>query len=396
MSGRFAPFTQRVSRVAAIAVVAALAVASCKRAEPIAKPSQVDAAVASTSVASAAPSPRTPAAPVAPVELTDAAARIGDGGGSAYSAGALAGFDAGASACKRIEGPLPALPARFVERSGLRAGAFEYAQDSTGSVRRKAGEGAGRLVGEARPGSRIAVAPIGDGHSVMAFLANRKTSEGIQSQAFIVLDEGEPLRLSEEGSGATFVELAQRGRDVVAVLIDARIAMTPAHARIVSLAGDKLALGTDAVVFIGGTPERRTTAAIATSSRKTAFVLLAMAEGVSTFGMATIRVDDPPKDDAPVTWSLYPNGLDPAPVATTHGGDTMYFARVRPAFADRGSVRVLELGRLGDDGVSTLLGTYAASATLKNIVVDVDAKGVVSLFYDDGQGAWVQRLTCAG
>jgi hypothetical protein len=330
-----------------------------------------------------------------PSGITPTAAPVSAHAASSASSSARVG-DGGVLACKRLEGPKPSPALRFTERAGLRVGAFEYSLDAaTGAVQRKRADGTSRVVATARPGTHLAAATIGDGHSIVAYLANRTTTEGVQSQAFVVLDDGIPVRLSEDGSGATSVELAPRGRAVVAVLVDARTAMTPVHARILEASGDRLSIGNDAVVFVGGTPERRTAAAIATSNGKISYVLVAMAESALTFGMATIRIDDVPKDDAPVSWSLYPNGLDPAPVVATHGHETMYFARVRPALAEQRSPRILEVGRLSNDGVLTLLGVYASGATLKNLTLDADAGGVLTLGYDDDAGSWTQRLFCA-
>ena len=48
--------------------------------------------------------------------------------------------------------------------------------------------------------------------------------------------------------------------------------------------------------------------------------LLPIAKDVGSFGLAIVRLDEPPRVDEPVVWSMYPNGLDPAPIAAASGG----------------------------------------------------------------------------
>ena len=69
----------------------------------------------------------------------------------------------------------------------------------------------------ARPGSRIAAAIYPQEHAVVAYLADRKTTEGVLMQAFAVLDAQEPVRISDEGAGATSIDLGRSGNAVVAV-----------------------------------------------------------------------------------------------------------------------------------------------------------------------------------
>ena len=204
------------------------------------------------------------------------------------------------------------------------------------------------------------------------------------------------MRLSEDGSGATFVDLARRGTRLLAMTIDARVAMTPAHARPLALEGGKLVLGTDAVVFVGGSAERHNAGALATSTDGSAFELIAVADGASAFGMAAIRVEDPPHEDEPVVWSLYPNGLDPAPIAATHGGAAMIVARVRPRTADPKSSRVLELGVLSREGAFAPSCIVDEAPFIKDVELELDRQGALWVFYRDPRGSVLERRALAG
>ena len=273
-------------------------------------------------------------------------------------------------------------------------GAFAFCPNKGGDVVRtpRAG-GAGKNVGAQRSGAHIDAASL-DGHALMAYLASRKTTEGWVSEAWAVVDDAPPMRISEDGAGATAIDLAPRGASVVAMMIDARRASTQVHARVLTFANGKIALGADAVVFIGSPGERGTAASIATPESGAGYVLLPIAKDTTTFGVATIVVDDAPKIDAPVVWSMYPNGLDPAPIAATQGHTPMRVARVRPLAAEASAARVLELGKLAADGAFTSQGFVATHGAASDLAVDVDGTGALWLFYTDSAGSWLERRVC--
>jgi hypothetical protein len=269
------------------------------------------------------------------------------------------------------------------------AGDVLFCPDASGAIHAWHG-GSGSVVAHARAGTDVAAAAAG-GHVALAYLAERMTSEGLVREAWVAVDDGPPVRLSEEGSGATFVELALRGTQILAMTIDARVAMTPAHARPLSLERGKLVLGSDSVVFVGGSAERHNAGALATARDGTAFELVAVADGASAFGMAAIRVEDPPHEDEPVVWSLYPNGLDPAPIAATHGGPTMVVARVRPRTEDPKSSRVLELGILSREGAFAPGCIIDEAPFIKDVEVELDRQGGLWVFYRDPRGSVLER-----
>jgi hypothetical protein len=265
-----------------------------------------------------------------------------------------------------------------------------YCADSAGALHR-VHAGTKTLVGEARAGMRIAAAAIGE-HAAVAFLAARKTTEGLTNHAWIAVDDRLPEVLSEEGSGATHVALAPRGQEMIALYLDARMAMTPVHARVVSWTGAP-ALGKDAVLFIAGSPERRTRAAIGVSASSDAFGLLPIAHD-SDFGMAAIPIPAELHEDVPAVWSDYPNGLDPALVAATFGVTPIRVARVRPLEARPDSPRVLELGKLDGAGAFTSQGFVQTEGTITSLAVAADSTGALWLAYTDGGGSWVERRAC--
>ena len=302
---------------------------------------------------------------------------------------------------------VPPRPSSFV---GMRwppcelAGRFTYCQAPGGAIVRstRAG-GAGdktaapvaKTIAQSRSGTRIAAASLGPDRSVVAFLDLRHTTEGEMLQAFIALDEREPVRLSEEGAGATTLRFLPRGESPVAVYLDTRTAMVPVHARPVALRDGALALGTDAVLFVGGSPERGIDFAVASAGGK-GLAFVPMPRETLDFGVATIPIDDPPKDDVAAVWSRYPNGLDPAPIgaAPARDGKSAWVARVRPREQAPGSPRILELGRADAAGAFTSYGEIALGRAVTDVALVEDGAGAVWILYGDATVTWLERRVC--
>jgi hypothetical protein len=106
---------------------------------------------------------------------------------------------------------MPAKPASFVAMRWPPcdiAGRFVYCQGGGGAiVRTTLGAADGKTMAKSKPGARFAAAIVGAGdHSVVAFLETRMTSEGSMLQAFVALDDQEPMRLSVDGAGARWKE----------------------------------------------------------------------------------------------------------------------------------------------------------------------------------------------
>ena len=246
---------------------------------------------------------------------------------------------------------------------------------------------------KSQPSTRLSASSLGDGHAIVATLDARTTTEGVRMQAFVTLDDGETVRLSDEGAGATVVRVFPRGDGAVALYLDARTSMTPVHARPISLKKAELALGDDAVVFIGGPPERGVELTPA-GSGLTFFALVPLARETADFGMAAIPIGEKPKEDVQPAWSFYPNGIDPAPIAATIGGGPTWVARVRPSDRAPGSPRILELGRIDSAGSFTSLGAVSSGKRITDMAIAADTHGSVWLLYGDSNATWLERRVC--
>ncbi|MGO8999378.1 MAG: hypothetical protein ACLQVI_39130, partial [Polyangiaceae bacterium] len=275
------------------------------------------------------------------------------------------------------------------------AGAFSFCMDGGGAIHRRSLETEGKdgVGARARAGSVFAAELVAAAHVVVAYLAERQTSVGVMSEAYAVLDDGPPLRLSDEGSGATHVSLASRAGSLLALLIDGRTAMTPVHGRSLTIAGGRLVAREDVVVFVGGGAEANTRGALGVSASGAAFALVPIA-GEASFGLAAIKLDDPPRLDEPTTWSAYLNGLDPAPVVATRGTTPIRVGRVRPLEARADSPRGLELGKLDEAGTFVPYGLVSSKGRVRSPALAVDRAGMLWLAFTDGAGTWLERRAC--
>jgi hypothetical protein len=261
-------------------------------------------------------------------------------------------------------------------------------------VHRTTRDGGGEtLVASSRSGSRISAVTLAGTHSALGYLASRQTSEGWMSEAWLAVDDEIPVRLSDEGSGATSVMLAPRKASALALMVDARVALTALHVRPLSFAG-RAQIGEDVVVFVGGPGDRRSAATVALPASGSAWALLPIARDIGTFGMAAVRVEEPALVDEPVIWSMYPNGLDPAPVASAVLGAKTWVARARPQSPEPGATRVLELGTVGDSGTFAPHDILATASRLTDVALAADRQGALWVAWVDAAGSWLERVLC--
>jgi hypothetical protein len=284
-------------------------------------------------------------------------------------------------------------PAKSTIPSCAAAGDVFYCPDATGAIHRSRGTPeTDAVVAKSKPGTDLAAASLA-GRPLVAYLADRVTTEGLVREAWAAMEGAAPLRVSEDGSGATFVDLAPRGDTLLALTIDARVAMTPAHARVLSLDGDKIAVGKDAVIFVGGAGERHNAGTLAIGPGGTAFALIPVSEDAVRFGMAAIAIDDPPVDDSRVVWNFYPNGIDPAPVAATRGESALHVARVRPKNDAPDAPHLLEVGMLDATGAFRPSCVAAESTFVKDVEVVQGRQKSLWVFYRTPAGSHLAHVT---
>jgi hypothetical protein len=290
--------------------------------------------------------------------------------------------------------PPPSAPTRAQRVPCAVTGDLAFCPDRTGIVRRSTLAGAdSQWTASAVAGSRVSAARAPGSSAVLVYLARRQTSEGWVTEAWIVAKEGRPERLSEDGSGATSAALAARGSSLLAVTVDSRVALTAMHAREVRY-DHGLRLSEDVVIFVGGPGAPGSAAALALFPSSAGWALLPIAQDISSFGVATVRLDTPPQVDEPVLWSLYPDGLDPAPIATVAVGSRLWVARVRPRARGPGAPRLLEVGELETGGSFVAKHIVAGADGATDVALASDSRGALWIAWLDASGSWVERLGC--
>jgi hypothetical protein len=196
------------------------------------------------------------------------------------------------------------------------------------------------------------IRPRGDRH---ARLWVENTTEKDAGEA-----AGRSFDLSEEGSGASSVALAGIGTRTWAVSLDARVVMSPVHARAIDLIdGNAIRYGQDVVVFVGDAQAAHTDIGLVISGGEPV-ALFPLPKDVEGFGLARVAVGREPRLDSPAVWTMFPNGVDPALFAVRHLCGNEWVAYVRPTEATANAPSLLVLAPL--DGVA--LGPEIPVATV--------------------------------
>jgi hypothetical protein len=143
-------------------------------------------------------------------------------------------------------------------------------------------------------------------------------------------DVGRAFDLSDEGAGASSVALAGTSTHLWAVSLDARIAMSPVHARTIDFGdGRAMHFGTDVVVFVGEAEPAHTEIDLAVSAGEP-LALLPLPRDAGGFGIAAIAFGREPRLDSPAVWTMFPNGLKPALIAVGRLCGAEWVAYPRP------------------------------------------------------------------
>ncbi|HEX4476325.1 MAG TPA: hypothetical protein VH142_14665 [Polyangiaceae bacterium] len=131
--------------------------------------------------------------------------------------------------------------------------------------------------------------------------------------------EGAPSEvLTAEGNSTHSVSLVETDDGVVALSVQARMAMTPVHARRIRFPSGHTLLGDDVVVWVGGGIQPLTEMTVLPSHGNDLWGFIPEERSITEFGIARLDITQTPTMDTKTNWVLYPNGIDPAPVAAGH------------------------------------------------------------------------------
>lgn len=245
------------------------------------------------------------------------------------------------------------------------------------------------LASDAREGTRVATALVGaQKKAVAAYIAQA----GEELVARLWLEDGKRVALSPEGSQATSVNLIPSDGDLLAIILEGRTSMSPIHARRLLVKGKIPRVGEDVVVWVGP-PSQPLSEVVSLSARQgDAWAFLALERTVTEFGLASFRVQQEPQMDVHVDWLDYPNGINPAPVATGSGCGKALVAFARPSEGRPRSPQELHLAQLGDQKLEKS-EVVARSRAFNNISL-APVKGGVLITWTADWRTWARTAFC--
>jgi hypothetical protein len=220
--------------------------------------------------------------------------------------------------------------------------------------------------------------------------AEKKTDE---RAARIWLEGAGSAPLSSDGSGASSVALAVSDPGLVAVMLDLRAAMSPVHARTIEVGESGPArLGPDVVVFVGPSPEGRPEVAAAPSGEGP-IAFIPFPQDILSFGLSSLVIGREPHLDAKVQWRMYPNGLEPAPVAAAMLCGRTWVAYARPSAPAPASTHVLALAPVEKGSFGPEL-TAAQGFDFMSVSLATREDGGALLTWVGNGRSWIRAVRC--
>lgn len=255
----------------------------------------------------------------------------------------------------------------------------------------------GENITKALPGMRMAAVELDAKHTLLFYLSSRVSDvHGKITEAYAMVDDAPPLRVSENGSGASALAALRIGEKVLFLYSDVRSMMSPLHARWLSFENNKLVLGEDAILSVLGSNEVPFLSA--TSISEQAYALASFGNQEGMFGMNVFAVTDPPQTDISPVLSEYPGRVSFAPIASflprQKNKKYPYVLRARSGDQAETEASLLELGRLGTDSKFESFGIVDAYKSFRSISGIEASNDKIFLLYGDQEHMWLQSRRC--
>lgn len=253
------------------------------------------------------------------------------------------------------------------------------------------------LANDARDRTRVAVpqgtAPTGLPEQ-LAYIG-RSPDDPQVTVAKLWSEGSAPLNLTPAGAAASSVALTFTDNGLIAWSMEGRTGMTPVHAREIRFDRGKPQLLEDRVVWVGGASQPFSEL-IALPTRSgtmppgTSRIVLATEQDVSHFGLLTLTLSA--TGDSIPRWSLYPNGIDPAPVASAELCGRTVLVRVKPQSSQGATPQELEL-LVADPSSTTPPLIVAYAQRFFDISLATVAGGALLVTVAD-ERTWATTLRC--
>jgi hypothetical protein len=198
--------------------------------------------------------------------------------------------------------------------------------------------------------------------------------------------------LSPEGTTANSVTLVRRQSDWLALFLESRTGMSPLHARPFVFGAGGAKLGADFIAWVAGSAQPMSLVRAISNAEHT-WAFLPIERDISRFGLARIAIVDMAKSEPEVSWRDYPNGMDPAPLATAAVCGRPMVLYSRPSSAAPHAPQELHLAAVSNAGLgpSTLVGS---SRGYSDVSIATLSGGALIVFVADRR-TWARGLRCA-
>jgi hypothetical protein len=256
------------------------------------------------------------------------------------------------------------------------------------------------LARDARDGTRVAVPMPAPGRKLakipaaVAYVVRPEKEDALLVAQLWV--EGAPTTpLTAEGNSTHSVSLVHTEDGLLVVSVQARMAMTPVHARRVRFVDDKPLLGDDLVAWVGGGIQPLTEMTLLPSGEQGLFGFIPHERSIKEFGIAELDLTMSPGMDTKATWLVYRNGIDPAPVAAGHvcGEPVLLYAQPETARPD--SRQELDLRSLTDPSGKRMQRIASARAFYFVSIAELPGGALAVWVTDAGMQASTVRCTKA-
>lgn len=244
------------------------------------------------------------------------------------------------------------------------------------------------LAVDARDGTRVQAVRY-HGRAAVAYIGKLESDRLV---ARVWLEGAGNLLLSPAGSSANSVALAEFGGRLWAVFLEARTGMSSLHALRFTFGKGAPTIEEDVVVWVGGTAQPLTEVQLALT-QQSLLALLPIERDISTFGLARLALGRAPSVGQLPAWTLYPNGLEPAPLAVARACGESLLALVMPVDARPRASGDLQLRVLDGEGVGGAL-SVAHARVFANVSL-VAANGRVLVSYVADRRTWALLVACS-
>lgn len=293
----------------------------------------------------------------------------------------------------QVNGPGPAVTrdshAYWISQGRLVRGEIGWFGAGEGAVRRESPPaGAARLqvlATDAVNGTQVSATTVSRADTprdLIAYVAVASQPGG-DMRARLWMEGSGLIDLSPDGSGASSVVLRGVDDRILAAWLDARSAMSPVHVRWIRVSPEgRPLLDPDVVVFIGPPQESQTDLTLAITDSGP-LLLLPLPKDATHFGLAAFPLGLQPTARSEASWTIYPNGIDPAPVATAEFCDLALVAYARPLESTPGAPASIALaGVAGDKLGAEISAGQAALVRLVSLAARDSKSGVLSWVAD--------------